>query len=107
MTDSTSPAFIKPTIGRVVLYHPARYMATGVIDDAPFAAIVTYVHDDRMVNLAVFSHVGSAWGVTSVPLIQGDDKPDDGAAYCEWMPYQKAVAAGAIAPTLHATDSAP
>ena len=27
-------------------------------------------------------------------------------AYAEWMPYQKAVAAGQVPPTLHATEEA-
>lgn len=77
---------IVPTVGRVVWYREyAR---------APEqAAIVTQVRNDRAVNLAVFEPDGSTSGVTYVRLLQdGDPVPEDGA-YCEWMPYQKAVAA--------------
>lgn len=36
-----------------------------------------------------------------VPLLQDDDPIPVGSAYCTWMPYQKAVASGAIPPVLH------
>lgn len=76
---------ISPTIGRVVWFTPE----VPVFDPSqPFAALVTYVHHDRMVNLVTFNHNGLSSGVTSVPLIQeGDEKPV-GGFYCEWMPYQ-------------------
>jgi hypothetical protein len=82
---------ISPTVGRVVWYTPVdNDEPERVVDhgDQPFAAIVTYVHNDRMVNLAVFGHNGVAQPRTSVQLVQeGDDKPS-GTPYCEWMPYQ-------------------
>jgi len=34
---------------------------------------------------------------------EGDPLPS--GSYCEWMPYQKAVAKGEIAPTLHAAGA--
>lgn len=93
---------ITPTIGRVVWYTPAAHPAPEGADygGQPFGALVTYVHGDRLVNLAVFDHNGVAQSRTAVPLVQeGDDKPGDGRCYCEWMPYQigqaKKHAAGA------------
>ncbi len=90
---------IKPTVGRVVLFWPSIYyarqqgMAFG--DPAqPLAALVTYVHGDRMVNLTVHDHNGVVWPVCSVQLLQEGDAPVVGGSfYCEWMPYQKGQAA--------------
>lgn len=74
---------IKPTIGRVVWFHPAGSSN----DDQPLAAIVAHVWSDTCVNLAVFDANGIASNQTSVFLFQGDsDRPS--SSYCEWMPYQ-------------------
>jgi hypothetical protein len=82
---------IKPTIGRVVLFHPAFVPDSG-INEQTFAAIVCYVHSDTMVNLAVFDNNGVYSAQTSVFLFQGDtERP--GSYYCEWMPYQQGQAA--------------
>lgn len=89
---------IQPTVGRSVWF---RHVSHGA-EDQPWAAIIAQVNDDRNVNLAVFNGDGCAMAVTNVPLIQeGDPRPEEGH-FAEWMPYQKAVAAGEIAPTLHA-----
>jgi hypothetical protein len=45
---------IKPTIGRVVYYHPAFESGSGSNERA-LAAIICHVHSDDMINLAVFS----------------------------------------------------
>lgn len=77
---------IKPTIGRVVWYHPNK----GVT----LAAIIAYVHSDVMVNLAVFDVNGVAYNQTSVFLYQNEpaqERPIEG--FCEWMPYQIGQAA--------------
>lgn len=90
---------IKPTVGRVVLFWPTAQYAQqrGMVfgdTSQPLAALVTYVHGDRMVNLAVHDHNGDIWPVCSVPLVQeGDDAVIPGSFYCEWMPYQKGQAA--------------
>jgi len=77
---------ITPTIGRVVWYQSAERTAQ------PYAALVTYVHSDRMVNLGGFTANGVPFAATSVTLVQdGDEKP--AYSYCEWMPYQKGQAA--------------
>jgi hypothetical protein len=56
----------------------------------PFAAIVTAVWNDRMINVAVFDSNGRLFPMTSVMLLQDDDQvPEDGVTrYCTWMPYQ-------------------
>lgn len=86
---------IKPTIGRVVWFTPSKNSAESgfVAGDQPLAAIVAYVHSDKMVNLTVFDANGNPHSKTSVDLIQdGEPKPEWGFC-CEWMPYQKGQAA--------------
>lgn len=84
---------IKPSIGRVVWYHPSQdQLIKGEPTGQPCAAIVTYVWGDRMVNLTVMTPNGAAYGVTSVDLVQDGDATPNGR-YCEWMPYQKGQAA--------------
>lgn len=79
---------IKPTIGRVVWFHPAGSTA----QEQPNAAIISYVWSDTMVNLAVFDANGVASNSTSVTLYQGDgERPT--SYYAEWMPYQQGQAA--------------
>jgi hypothetical protein len=79
---------IKPTIGRVVWFHPSGSTS----DQQPLAALIAYVHSETMVNLATFDVNGVASGATSVFLYQGDtDRPQ--SYYCEWMPYQQGQAA--------------
>jgi hypothetical protein len=93
-------AVIKPTVGRVVLYY--RHGKTQFdANEQPEAATVAYVHSETMINLSVVDHNGVQFAATSVFLYQGEgDRP--ASSYAEWMPYQKAVAAGEVAPTLHA-----
>lgn len=80
---------IKPTIGRIVWYTPEMYVPSNSnYGTQPFAAIVTYVHSDRMVNLSVFDHTGEHYSVRSVTLVQDDDETRPSDRYCEWMPYQ-------------------
>lgn len=84
---------IQPTIGRVVWYRPPQD-APLYDRSQPWAAIVTYVHSDRMVNLVVFDQNGMGKSKTSVTLVQnGDAPPTGGGSYAEWMPYQKGQAA--------------
>lgn len=47
----------QPTIGRIVHYHDG--------DVSPYAAIITQVWSDTCVNLAVFTHEGHTFPVTS------------------------------------------
>jgi len=86
---------IEPTIGRVVLFHPAE-------DDAQladqyrgqsFAAIICDVHDSCLLNLIVFAKNGYPHARVNVPLLQGDGVADERVAYAHWMPYQLGQAA--------------
>ena len=82
---------IKPTVGRVVLFHPAFIQDSGTNEET-CAAIVVYVWSDELVNLAVFDSNGVCRAETSVALFQGDGvRPSD--RYAEWMPYQQGQAA--------------
>lgn len=95
---------IKPTVGRVVLFWPSTSFDRHefhVNGPQPCAATVAYVWNDEMVNLSVTDHNGRHHAVTSVSLVQDEQAKPEGGRYCEWMPYQKQVAAGAIAPNLH------
>jgi hypothetical protein len=82
---------IKPTVGRVVWYTPAKHSPWD--GHQPLAAIITHVHSDAMVNLTVFNPDGDSHGVCSVDLIQDGQPRSDNGRYCEWMPYQKGQAA--------------
>lgn len=83
---------IKPTIGRVVWFWP-----TGDVPDRdaqPYPALVTFVHNEYVVNLAVFDRNGDIQPRQNVQLFQGDQgegRPQE--PHCEWMPYQKGQAA--------------
>src|SRR5688572_2688793 len=84
-----TPAIIRPTIGRIVWYwrEPVHDK-----DAQPEAAIVTHVHTDSLVNLAVFDRDGGACGVRLVVLRQpGEGVPT--VSYAEWMPFQQGQAA--------------
>jgi hypothetical protein len=75
---------IKPTIGRVVWFYPQGHRE-GV---QPHAALIAFVHSDKMINLGVFDSNGHSYSETSVPLLQeGDAVPDEGR-YATWMPFQ-------------------
>lgn len=87
---------IKPTVGRVVWFWPmlgeAQQLGLTINDPAqPFAATVTYVWNDRLVNLSIVDHNGKQFGKTGVSLLQeGDIQSHWGRA--TWMPYQQAQA---------------
>lgn len=85
---------IVPTIGRVVWFTPpANAQQNGhvflVHGDQPCAAIVAFVHSDRMVNLTVSDHGGKTHAFASVTLVQdGDPRDIVNGRFCEWIPYQ-------------------
>lgn len=95
---------IKPTVGRQVhfWFHSQNRDSQSPHIQQPQAATVCYVHHDRLVNLDVISHEGHHTPRYAVELRQDDD-PIPTQDYCEWMPYQKQVAAGEIPPVKHAT----
>ena len=77
---------ISPTIGRVVLVQ-----GTGSNQAQP--ALVSYVWNDRLINVGGFDRNGAPFAATSVSLLQDDDAPPTAGMYAEWMPYQKGQAA--------------
>lgn len=86
---------IKPSIGRVVWFTPSRNSSAPVPiahADQPLAALVSYVHSDRLVNLGGFDANGAPFAATSVTLLQDDDIGNSGGYYAEWMPFQKGQA---------------
>lgn len=74
------PIIISPVPGCVVWYHHPNV--------PPLAAVVAYVHSDRLVNLMVIDSTGWPQSKLSVRLIQEGDIVREGEGYCEWMPYQ-------------------
>jgi hypothetical protein len=92
---------IKPTVGRVVLYVPKeeKYSFGHCLHAGKrHAALVTAVHGDRCVNLAVFDVYGKTFPATSVSLRQPEDVVPQFGDYCEWMEYQIKTAAKAEEP---------
>lgn len=88
---------IHPSIGRKVWYRPFGHNRTelGVWDDTQACdATVTYVWNDRMVNLRVTGPSGAAKQYNSVTLLQDDDALPAliHGGYAEWMPYQQGQA---------------
>lgn len=76
---------IKPSIGRIMWYWPMKEERR----DQPMPAIVTYVWNDNMVNLAVFTSNGVPFATHSIPVVQeGSPYTVDDLPYVEWMPYQ-------------------
>lgn len=82
---------IKPSIGRVVWFQPGK-LAEHTLRDQPYAALVTYVWSDTLVNLAAFDQNGMPFPATSVYLVQDDATPPATGHYAEWMPFQKGQA---------------
>ena len=98
---------ITPTVGRVVYFRPGNGARSRmrVRGGQPLRADILFVRDDRHVALNVDDHEGQRHFMPDVLLLQDGETPPIGDSYCEWMPYQKAVAAGKIAPTLHAAGA--
>lgn len=82
---------IKPSIGRVVWFQPAKAEDQPKLDQ-PYAALIAYVWNDRMVNLAYFNENGEHRNATSVMLLQDEDPIPVTGYYAEWMPFQKGQA---------------
>lgn len=83
---------IKPTVGRVVWYHPSDDDPTPKFRGEVLAAHIARVISDREVNLLVIRADGITYGRHNVRLVQDGEKPP-ADRYCEWMPFQKGQAA--------------
>lgn len=89
---------IIPTVGRVVYFTPAAVDDQSIIPDwqsGVCAALVTAVHNDNCVNLAVFDASGNQYARCSVCHVSTVTADDDVKKYdtWDWMPYQKSQAA--------------
>lgn len=73
---------MSPAVGSPVHF---RRFAPG---EQPEAAIVTFVHRDTLVNLAVFTANGGVMGFTGVAFAGGDEAP--AGEYAEWPPKESA-----------------
>jgi hypothetical protein len=83
---------ITPTVGRVILFHPA--IAEGQTRDPdPYPGFVCRVNPDGTINVGGFNAFGTSYGQNNVQLLQDDEAAPATAAYAEWMPYQKGQAA--------------
>jgi len=71
---------IKPTVGRVVLYKMKAQAGTIGKEDI-FPALVTRVHNDTVINLAVMTDYEIKFQTS---VAQGD-----GVGLWDWMPFQK------------------
>lgn len=74
---------IKPTIGRIV-----HFRNVDALDEQPQAAIIAYVHSDRLINLSVFDANGNAHPRIGVQLVHEDDLLPIEGVFAEWMEYQ-------------------
>ena len=92
---------IAPTVGRVVWFYPRGAAPQ------PNAAIIAFVHNDRLVNLAYFDVNGVQYSAQRVQLLQDGEQPT--TRYCTWMPFQigqaKIIAAAAPNPVFASGDS--
>lgn len=90
-----------PTIGRVVYLYDLRGSTP---PDKPFVAFVADIEiggNPLTINCAALTHMGDTFlgGFQGVPH---KSEPLDSRVCWDWMPYQKAVASGEVAPNLHA-----
>jgi hypothetical protein len=87
-----SDTMIHPTIGRVIWLYRLVDSESG---DQPEVGLITYVHNDFLINVAGFNKYGNHFAVSNVPLVQDTSDSDINVVkpYATWMPYQKGHAA--------------
>lgn len=92
-----------PSVGRILHYLPASQDFTLNVEDhnQPLAAQIVCVLSPTRVNLNVIDHQGQQHFRRSVPIIEHAHEHNGAEDACVWMPYQKAVAAGAETPVQH------
>lgn len=88
---------IVPTVGRIVWFTPSTApQPSGFVHHdktKPLAAMIVHVWGDRLVNLVAFDSNGTPYGMTSVQLLQDDDRKPELGYFCAWMSYQQGQAA--------------
>jgi hypothetical protein len=84
---------IGPTVGRIVHYYPSVGDNIARVEGQPLAAIVAFVHNDRMINIGAFDANGAHQPRCLIRLLQDDEQANVGESYCAWMPYQLGQAA--------------
>lgn len=87
---------IKPTVGRVVWFHPGPGFVGAFTAGEPLPAFITKVWSDTGINVGGFDANGKPFGATSVLLVQ-EGAPRPSYSFAEWMPYQLGQAAKAEA----------
>lgn len=81
------PEIIQPTVGRIVHFYDAR-------GGGPRAAIIAYVHDERLINASIVCVDGTIAYACPCRLRQPMDEVVKDKCRCEWMPYQVQKALG-------------
>lgn len=90
LLNEGEPTVISPTVGRVVwVIRPFDTMDI----KQPEVGLVTYVWNDRLVNVAGYNQNGTPFSLTSLRLLQDDEAKPEGSNFAVWMPYQKGQAA--------------
>lgn len=74
----------RPTVGRIVWYHPLPDDPGVHGVNVPLAAIIAFVHSEVMVNIVVFDVNGKPFNKTSVLLFNVTEVPDRPFGYAEW-----------------------
>jgi hypothetical protein len=87
---------IKPTVGRIVLVHRMQTED----DSQPEAARIVFVNSDTSINVVGESKSGAHFFIANLHLRQ-EEHEQPPWPFADWMPYQKAVAAGDIPPVKH------
>lgn len=80
---------ITPTIGRVIWIYGRSHSAPK--SSQPEPALISFVHNDRLINVGGFAASGLTFAHTSVALLQDGDETPHGI-YATWMPFQIAAA---------------
>lgn len=71
-------------IGFPVLFHRTGHEGICLDAKQPMAAIITFVHGPRSVNLTVFGHKGDVFPMDGVRLADPGEQLE--TPYCEWPP---------------------
>lgn len=82
---------IKPTVGRVILFHPSPSdpVLKAPENGQPFAALVAHVNDDETINVGGVDASGNHFSRQNVVMVQeGEATLEGDDQYAEWMPYQ-------------------